>query len=113
MPAKTPGGSAASDKYKKQAAEGNGAHFLNQPPAYIPLISLLCHTHRTDISAERGEGAENAPGHTEGKAPGEAPVASDSGNSIVGIEPGTNQPGEKGIEGPTYGEKPGTVGGAP
>lgn len=37
---------------------------------------------------------------TEGKAPGEAPVASDSGISAVGIERGTNQPGEKGDLGP-------------
>ncbi|MCJ1453052.1 hypothetical protein MMC28_003397 [Mycoblastus sanguinarius] len=49
---------------------------------------------------KHGEGAENAPGHTEGKAPGEAPVASDSGDSNVGIEKGTNQPGEKGDLGP-------------
>ncbi|CAD6568388.1 MAG: hypothetical protein ASARMPRED_001697 [Alectoria sarmentosa] len=49
---------------------------------------------------KHGEGASNAGGHTEGKAPGEAPVASDSGISDVGIEKGTNQPGEKGDLGP-------------
>lgn len=46
-----------------------------------------------------GEGAPNAPGHTEGKAPGQAPVASDSGVTNVGIDNGSNQPGEKGIGG--------------
>lgn len=46
-----------------------------------------------------GTGADNAPGHTELKAPGEAPVASDSGVTRVGIDNGTNQPGEKGIGG--------------
>lgn len=48
---------------------------------------------------EKGLGADNAPGHTEGKRPGEEPVASDSGATNVGIEPGTNQPGEAGIKG--------------
>ncbi|KAM0803489.1 hypothetical protein BDR22DRAFT_838848 [Usnea florida] len=70
MPTKTPGGSGASEKFMKQQAE------------------------------KHGEGASNASGHTQGKAPGEAPVASDSGLSAVGIEKGTNQPGEKGDLGP-------------
>ncbi|PNS17559.1 hypothetical protein CAC42_8102 [Sphaceloma murrayae] len=66
---KTPGGQAASDKFQKQQAQ----------------------TH--------GLGADNAPGHTEGSKPGEVPVAKDSGTlSNVGIEPGTNQPGEKGLK---------------
>ncbi|RYP45097.1 hypothetical protein DL768_008528 [Monosporascus sp. mg162] len=48
----------------------------------------------------QGLGAPNAPGHKEGHAPGEAPVASDSGSTNVGIEGGTtNIPGEKGISG--------------
>jgi len=51
----------------------------------------------TPIS-EQGLGAANAPGHTEGKAPGEAPVASDSATSNVGIDNGSNQPGEKGLK---------------
>lgn len=53
----------------------------------------------SSLPTEHGEGASNAPGHTEGKRPGEAPVASDSGSTGVGIEKGTNQPGEKGITG--------------
>lgn len=53
------------------------------------------------MAEAHGSGAPNAPGHTEGteRRPGEAPVASDSGSTNVGVEPGTNQPGEKGIEG--------------
>lgn len=49
--------------------------------------------------AAQGLGAENAPGHTEGHAPGQAPVASDSGATNVGIDNGsTNVPGEKGLK---------------
>ncbi|KAI5195674.1 hypothetical protein E4T39_08138 [Aureobasidium subglaciale] len=66
---KTPGGSGMSEKEAKKQAQ----------------------TH--------GTGAPNAPGHTELKAPGEAPVASDSGVTNVGIDNGSNQPGEKGIKG--------------
>lgn len=55
---------------------------------------------------EHGEGASNAPGHTEGKAPGDAPVASDSGDTATGVAKGTNQPGEKGIGGPSVGTVP-------
>ncbi|KAI1087843.1 hypothetical protein F5B19DRAFT_496975 [Rostrohypoxylon terebratum] len=48
----------------------------------------------------QGLGAPNAPAHKEAHAPGEAPVASDSGITDVGIEGGTtNVPGEKGITG--------------
>ena len=54
--------------------------------------------HSLTADPEHGQGAENAPGHTEGKAPGERPVASDSGVNAVGIERGTNQPGEKGLK---------------
>ncbi|KAK7756374.1 hypothetical protein SLS62_001600 [Diatrype stigma] len=51
-------------------------------------------------AAAQGLGAPNAPAHKEGHAPGEAPVASDSGVTNVGIEGGTtNIPGEKGISG--------------
>jgi hypothetical protein len=50
--------------------------------------------------AEHGEGATNAAGHTEGRKPGEAPVASDSGSTNVGLgAKSTNVPGEKGISG--------------
>ncbi|KAI2463837.1 hypothetical protein F4781DRAFT_437004 [Annulohypoxylon bovei var. microspora] len=49
----------------------------------------------------KGLGAPNAPAHKEPHVPGEAPVASDSGITDVGIEGGsTNVPGEKGITGP-------------
>lgn len=48
---------------------------------------------------ESGAGtAPDAPGGNPVKKPGEQPVASDSGASRVGIEPGTNQPGEKGLK---------------
>ncbi|CAK4034429.1 Hypothetical predicted protein [Lecanosticta acicola] len=76
MSSKTPGGQAASAKFQKQQAESKGL------------------------------GADNAPGHKEGKVPGEAPVASDSGSSAVGIEHGTNQPGEKGISGKPVSSQP-------
>ncbi|EMC93120.1 hypothetical protein BAUCODRAFT_26468 [Baudoinia panamericana UAMH 10762] len=68
---KTPGGQAASAKFQKQQAQ------------------------------KEGLGADNAPGHTTGVAdtPGKAAVASDSGSTNVGVEAGTNQPGEKGITG--------------
>ncbi|KAI1349345.1 hypothetical protein F5Y01DRAFT_289340 [Xylaria sp. FL0043] len=68
---KTPGqNNAASDKFLKKQAEAQGL------------------------------GAPNAPAHKEGHAPGEAPVASDSGITNVGTEGGsTNIPGEKGIGG--------------
>ncbi len=65
------------------------------------MLILVCLNALADPFSEHGEGAPNAPGHSEGKAPGEAPVASDSGISNVGIEKGTNQPGEKGDLGPT------------
>lgn len=55
---------------------------------------------------EHGLGAENAHGHTEGKKPGEAPVASDSGSTYVGVRAGTNQPGETGIEGENVSTEP-------
>lgn len=60
--------------------------------------------------AEHGLGAENAPGRTEGetieKNPGKAPVASDSGSTGVGVEAGTDQPGEKGIKGQPVSSQP-------
>ncbi|KAF1343604.1 hypothetical protein BDV97DRAFT_305848 [Delphinella strobiligena] len=76
MVSKTPGGQAASDKFAKQQAQ----------------------TH--------GTGAENALSHTEPKGPGEAPVASDSGATNVGIDPSQNQPGEKGIKGVPVSNEP-------
>ncbi|TGJ87211.1 hypothetical protein E0Z10_g1513 [Xylaria hypoxylon] len=71
---KTPGqNNAASDKFLKKRAEG---------------------------MSSQGLGAPNAPAHKQGHVPGEAPVASDSGITNVGIEGGsTNVPGEKGISG--------------
>ncbi|KAK7921388.1 hypothetical protein PG985_009410 [Apiospora marii] len=66
-PSKTPGSNnAASDTFLKQQAEAKGL------------------------------GADNAPAHKEAPAPGEAPVASDSG--IVGGGNATNIPGEKGLK---------------
>lgn len=47
----------------------------------------------------QGLGAENAHGHSEPHVPGEAPVASDSGISNVGIDnDSTNIPGTKGLK---------------
>lgn len=64
---KTPGGSGASEKFMKQQAESN------RPLPSLPFLpstsSILTHA-----SPEHGEGASNAGGHTEAKAPGEAPV---------------------------------------
>jgi len=73
---KTPGGSGASEKFQKQQAE------------------------------KQGLGADNAPGHTEGHRPGEAPVASDSGSTSVGQDPSQNNPGTKGISGEPVSSKP-------
>ncbi|KAF3005139.1 hypothetical protein E8E13_010398 [Curvularia kusanoi] len=73
---KTPGQSnAASDKFNKAQAEAKGL------------------------------GASNAPAAKEQGKPGEAPVASDSGNSNVGVDPSANNPGEAGIGGPNYGTR--------
>lgn len=48
----------------------------------------------------KGLGASNAPAAKEHEAPGEAPVASDSAVSNVGVQREANNPGEKGIGGP-------------
>jgi hypothetical protein len=88
---KTPGQSnAASDKFNKQDAEGTIS-------SSYPFTLLLT------VSTAKGLGASNAPAAKEHSAPGEAPVASDSGNSNVGVDPSANKPGEKGIGGPNYG----------
>jgi hypothetical protein len=50
----------------------------------------------------KGLGASNAHAAKEHKDPDEAPVASDSGNSNVGVDASANQPGEEGIGGPNY-----------
>jgi hypothetical protein len=75
---KTPGGSGISDKEAKRQAEST---------FYLPLFNLS--QKLTELPAVHGES----------KAPGEAPVASDSGSTNVGIDNGSNQPGEKGIKG--------------
>ena len=67
---KTPGGSGASDKFLKQQAESESLPFL-------PLVHVSTSFLLTNASTEHGEGAANAAGHTEGKAPGEAPVRLD------------------------------------
>ena len=54
----------------------------------------------------KGLGAESAPDHKDGPAPGDAPVAGDSYTSTSGVQAGTNQPGEKGNVGAIVGEKP-------
>lgn len=60
----------------------------------------------TRFLSEQGLGADNAPAAKPQKAPGQEPVASDSGISSVGIETGTNQPGEKGNLGPQMSSGP-------
>jgi hypothetical protein len=94
---KTPGQSnAASDKFNKQDAE-----------CTLPLSSLrsLQASPFLTVSTAKGLGADNAPAAKQQSAPGEAPVASDSGNSNVGVDPSANQRGEKGIGGPNYGTR--------
>jgi len=91
---KTPGQSnAASDKFNKQEAEST---------LLISSLNLCWDVTLTNMTG-KGLGASNAPAAKEGHAPGEAPVASDSGNSNVGVDPSANKPGEKGIGGPNYG----------
>ena len=67
---------------------------LNLPLSY----HLIC--RMTNIQIRPVAQGLGAPAHKEGHAPGEAPVASDSGVTNVGTEGGsTNVPGEKGIGG--------------
>jgi hypothetical protein len=67
------------------------------PP--LPLISEP-HTPLT-LPPAKGLGASTAPAAKQQSAPGEAPVASDSGNTNVGVDASANNRGEKGIGGPT------------
>jgi len=60
-------------------------------------------TRHTNTFLGKGLGADNAPGHTEGGKPGDAPVASDSYAGTTGVENGTNQPGEAGNVGAPVG----------
>lgn len=74
---------------------------------YVQAILLPYHLLPLTLSlSEHGAGATNAPGHTEEKRPGEAPVASDSGATNTGIDPAANNPGEKGIKGVPVDPKP-------
>ncbi|OJD39761.1 uncharacterized protein BKCO1_2000176 [Diplodia corticola] len=74
---KVPGGQAPSDKFLKQQAQSHGL------------------------------GADNAPAHKEGGAPGDAPVAGDSYTSNVGVgADATNVPGEQGDVGQKINERP-------
>lgn len=70
-------------------------------PVHYPLFSwflYLLDSH-TDIQKAKGLGADNAPAHTDASAPGNAPVASDSG--IKGNE-GTVQ---EAVEGASFNEE--------
>lgn len=60
--------------------------------------------NETNNILAKGLGADNAPGHTEGGKPGDAPVAGDSYLSTSGIDNGTHQPGESGNVGKIVGE---------
>jgi hypothetical protein len=76
--------------------------FTSLPASLLPR-SLL--THTDSVPPAKGLGAPNAPAAKEHAKPGEAPVASDSGNSNVGVDPSANNRGEAGIGGPNYGSK--------
>ena len=67
---KTPGGAGASEKFLKQQAESEGPFPPSSSLIPFPLADVVMN------ETEHGEGASNAAGHTEGKAPGEAPVTS-------------------------------------
>jgi hypothetical protein len=74
----------------------------------VPLLPLRAHPTPKSVLrtlTAKGLGASNAPAAKEHVTPGEAPVASDSGNSDVGVDPNANQRGEKGIGGPNYGTR--------
>lgn len=71
MVSKTPGGQAASDKFKKQEAQSTSFKLPTTPSHRAPTSQRA---NRSSI--EHGEGAPNAPGHTEGKAPGEVRISS-------------------------------------
>jgi hypothetical protein len=97
---KTPGQSnAASDKFNKDQTEGtilfSNSYERSLPTSRLVLIRMIA----------KGLGASNAPAAKELGKPGEAPVASDSGNSNVGVDPSANKPGEAGIGGPNYGTR--------
>lgn len=84
---KTPGGQQASEKFMKQQAESM-SHYHARSFSNSKILTLSFQEH--------GLGPNDEP-----QKPGEAPVASDSGRSNVGIDnSATNQPGEKGIGGP-------------
>lgn len=71
-PTKTAGGQGPSDKFLKKDAAGNAT----QP------THPRQHLTKNGKSTAKGLGADNAPAHKEATAPGEAPVASDSGLAI-------------------------------
>ncbi|KAF1920374.1 hypothetical protein BDU57DRAFT_439686, partial [Ampelomyces quisqualis] len=60
--------------------------------------------NKADADA-KGLSAPNAPAAKEQRKSGEAPVASDSSNSTVCVDPSANNPGEKGSAGPNYGTR--------
>lgn len=68
-------------------------------PRHLPILSHGW-IQVTDIHiTAHGTGAPNAPGKSETTAPGNAPVASDSGATNVGIDnSASNVPGEKGLK---------------
>ncbi|KAL8732658.1 MAG: hypothetical protein Q9166_002634 [cf. Caloplaca sp. 2 TL-2023] len=106
---KTPGGQAASDKFNKQQAQSMSHTTIPRNPQYPYTLNNISQSQpNSDILSlsAHGLGADNAPGHTAGSAPGEKPVASDSGATNTGIEPGTNQPGEEGIKGVPVSSEP-------
>ena len=71
---KTPGGAGASEKFLKQQAESADPSLSIHPCTLHSFPFANASMNET----EHGEGASNAAGHTEGKAPGEAPVRLDT-----------------------------------
>ncbi|OQO08879.1 hypothetical protein B0A48_05769 [Cryoendolithus antarcticus] len=86
-----------------RSAPGPAGRYANDHIPSAPVYQnrpILNNTqYQQGPAPEHGSGSSNAAGHTEEKAPGEAPVASDSGSTNVGVRAGQNQPGEKGISG--------------
>lgn len=91
---------------KCQVSKAGSPRHVSPSHLLLPYPDSLLQSRLVpDTPSAQGLGAHNAPGHTEGHAPGDAPVAGDSYTSTVGAEAGTNQPGEKGNVGQVVGEK--------
>lgn len=86
-PSKTAGGQEPSEKFLKRDAAGMLSPDMNQALSALFILYscfpfLFAECLLTMSNTAKGLGAENAPAHKEASAPGEAPVASDSGLAI-------------------------------